>query len=255
MLHADRGQGQADYVYTAAEGLARKPRGVTHAVAAALPIPVLTAWEGLFARALLQPRSELGSRSREGGEDGKGGQKVVLVTGASGAVGSMVVQIAKKVAGAKVVALASKGKHGYLRGLGADVTVDYAVDGWEREVGERSVDVVFDSVGGQVLAKAWSVVKDDGVVVTVADPPPAWAFDKTVVPMEADGRPGVRYIYFVVSPDGEALTKIGGLIDEGTLKPLPVVEFGVDKAVEAWEFAKQRGRQGKVVVNFVTDDA
>jgi NADPH:quinone reductase-like Zn-dependent oxidoreductase len=114
--------------------------------------------------------------------------------------------------------------------------------------------VVFDVVGGQVLEKAWQLVKDDGVLVTVSDPPPAWAFDKAVVPSEVKGRPGLKYVYFIVSPDGEALEKVAGLIDAGALQPLPVVEFPLEKAVEAWEFAKQRGRQGKVVINFVSDN-
>ncbi|KAK3308341.1 uncharacterized protein B0T15DRAFT_392339 [Chaetomium strumarium] len=240
LLHPDRGKGQADYVYARPEELARKPKCLSHAQAAALPIPALTAWEALFKRAW-SPRPIPTSGLR------------VLVTGASGAVGSMVVQLAKKVIGARVVALASGAKHGYLRELGADETVDYTAADWERGVGMKSVDAVFDAAGGEVLARAWATVKDDGVVVTVADPPPVWATDKGAVPRELEGRPGVRYTYFIVSPDSETLGKISGLIAEGTVKPLPVVEFSVDKAVEAWDFARRRGRQGKVVVNFVAD--
>jgi NADPH:quinone reductase-like Zn-dependent oxidoreductase len=244
MLHADRGGGgQADYVYARPDELAPKPASLSHAQAAALPIPALTAWEALFKRAWPSTAAATG---------GSGEARMVLVTGASGAVGSMVVQLAKKVMGAKVVALASPAKHGYLRDLGADETVDYSAPDWEREVGERSVDAVFDAAGGEVLSRAWATVKDDGVVVTIADPPPPWAFDKGMVPKEQEGHSGVRYLYFILSPDSEALGKIGGLIDDGALKPLPVVEFSVDKAVEAWESARQRGRNGKVVVNFVT---
>ncbi|KAK4234770.1 hypothetical protein C8A03DRAFT_18388 [Achaetomium macrosporum] len=243
MLHPDRGKGQADYVYARPEELARKSECLSHAQAAALPIPALTAWEALFKRAWSSTSIPTGDAS----------SLRVLVTGASGAVGNMVVQLAKKVVGARVVALASGAKHGYLRELGADETVDYAAADWEREVGMKSVDAVFDAAGDGVLARAWATVKDDGVVVTVADPPPVWATDKGAVPRELEGRPGVRYLYFVVSPDGETLGRISGLIDEGTIKPLPVVEFSVDKAVEAWDFARRRGRQGKVVVNFVAD--
>ncbi|KAL2178340.1 uncharacterized protein P884DRAFT_197898 [Thermothelomyces heterothallicus CBS 202.75] len=255
MLHLDRGKGQAEYVYARPGDVAPKPRSLSSAQAAALPIPALTAWEALFKRAWPSGPSSSSSSSPSSSP------LRVLVTGASGAVGSMVVQLAKnsKVMGkeVQVVALASAAKHGYLRELGADETVDYHDDndaeGWERKVGIGSVDAVFDAAGGEVLARAWATVKDDGVVVTVADPPPAWATDKGpgAVPKELDGRPGVRYIYFIVSPSGETLSKIAGLIDEGTVKPLPVIEFPVDKAVEAWDFARQRGRQGKVVVNFV----
>ncbi|KAH6622622.1 hypothetical protein F5144DRAFT_594942 [Chaetomium tenue] len=238
MQPADHGSGQAGYAYAQPQHLAHKPGQLTHAQAAALPIPVLTAWEGLFRRA---------------GAVSEGGR--VLVTGASGAVGRSVVQLVKREIGGKgvrVVAVASKGRVEEVRGLGADEVVDYGVEGWEEGVGR--VDVVFDVVGGEVLEKSWRLVRDDGVLITVSDPPPAWAFDKSVVPPEVEGRPQLKYVYFIVSPDGEALEKVAGLIDEGALQPLPVVEFPLEKAVEAWEFAKQRGRQGKVVINFVSNN-
>ncbi|KAK3293650.1 uncharacterized protein B0H64DRAFT_419338 [Chaetomium fimeti] len=239
MQPANTGSGQAGYAYALPQHVAHKPSTLTHAQAAALPIPVLTAWEGLFKRAGASAVPERGGR--------------VLVTGASGAVGRTVVQLVKgEMGGVEVVALASGPRGEEVRGLGADVVVDYGVVGWERAVGR--VDVVFDVVGGEVLETAWRVVRDEGVLVTVSDPPPAWGFDETVVPPEVEGRPGLRYVYFIVSPDGEALEKVAGLIDEGALQPLPVVEFPLEKAVEAWEFAKQRGRQGKVVINFVEDN-
>ncbi|KXX77531.1 Reticulon-4-interacting protein 1, mitochondrial [Madurella mycetomatis] len=238
MLRADAPQGgQADYAHATrpAAEVARKPAGLTHAQASALPIPALTAWEMLGAgRAGPLPR---GAR--------------LLVTGASGAVGMMLVQLAKRaVPEARVIALASAERLAYLRELGVDELVDYATPDWEVGL-RRGVDAVLDTVGGEVLRRSWSAVKDDGVVVTVADPPPEWALNKGVVPAELGGRPGVRYVYFVVSPDRDVLEKVADLIDEGAVKPLPVVEFPVDRAVEAWEFAGQRSRRGKAVINFV----
>ncbi|GAB1318450.1 Reticulon-4-interacting protein 1, mitochondrial [Madurella fahalii] len=238
MLRADAPQGgQADYVHaTRPEAeLARKPAALTHAQASALPIPALTAWEMLGAqRAGPLPR---GAR--------------LLITGASGAVGLMLVQLAKRVVpDARVVALASGEKLAALRALGADELVDYTVPDWEEGL-RRGVDAVLDTAGGEVLRKSWTAVKDDGVVVTVADPPPEWALNKGVVPAEFEGRPKLRYVYFVVTPDREVLEKVADLIDEGAVKPLPVVEFPVDRALEAWELAGQRNRRGKAVINFV----
>ncbi|KAL2017327.1 hypothetical protein VTK56DRAFT_2300 [Thermocarpiscus australiensis] len=247
LLHTDRGgRGQAEYVYARADEVARKPRTLSHARAAALPVPALTAWEALFKR--VPPGLP------EGGQQQQGQQQLrILVTGASGAVGSLLVQLARRrVPGARVVALASGAREGYLRELGADEVVDYAVPDWEEGMA-KSVDAVFDTVGKEVLAKCWTVVKDDGVLVTVGDLPPAWAFGKGVA-KEAEGRPGLRYDYFIVSPDREALEEVARLIDEGAVKPLPVVEYPADKAVDAWEFARQRSRHGKVVINFVADD-
>ncbi|KAK1835034.1 Reticulon-4-interacting protein 1, mitochondrial [Podospora conica] len=233
MLDADRGQGMAEYAIASPGEVAPKPGSISHAEAAALPIPVLTAWEALSRHANLAGR-----------------QARVLVTGGSGAVGVMAVQLAKVLFDAEVIALASGAKHEYLRQLpsGVSEVVDYNTPGWETEVGE--VDAVLDTAGGEVLSKAWAAVKNDGVIVTVADPPPPWAFEKGVVPVELASKPDVRYVYFVVSVNAEALTKVAGFIDEGRVKGLPVVEFPVDEALDAWEYASRRGRPGKTVINF-----
>ncbi|KAK0741566.1 hypothetical protein B0T18DRAFT_420377 [Schizothecium vesticola] len=232
MLDADRGQGMAEYAVASASEVARKPKSVSHAEAAALPIPIITAWEALSRHAKLTPRSR------------------VLVTGASGAVGVMATQLAKVLFDAEVVALASEARHEYLRRLpsGVSEVVDYKTPGWETKIGE--VDAVFDTVGGEVLSKAWSTVKSNGVIVTVADPPPRWALEKGVVPAELASKPGVRYIYFVLSVDAEALSRVAGFIDEGRVKGLDVIEFPTDQALDAWAYASHRGRLGKTVINF-----
>lgn len=235
MLATERGMGQAEYAIAKPDEVARKPASLTHAQAAALPIPVITAWEALFRHA-----GQLGAGAR------------ILVTGASGAVGLMLVQVAKKVLGAHVVALASAGKHALLREVGADEVVDYKSPEWETQF--EKVDAVFDMAGGEVLAKSWRAVKDKGCVITVADPPPRWALEKDVVPEELAFAPEVRYVYFVISADADALGRVGDLIDKGSVKTLPVVEYPADKAVEAWAAARQRNREGKVVINFVTGE-
>jgi NADPH2:quinone reductase len=88
----------------------------------------------------------------------------VLVEAAGGGVGTLLVQIARR-AGARVVALASQPrKLALARDLGADVTVDYSQDGWERQVralvGE--VDVVFDGVGGDIGLTAFGLLRAGG---------------------------------------------------------------------------------------------
>lgn len=222
---------QADYVPVTGSEVALKPSRISMTEAAALPIPVLTAWEALHEHATIAK----GSR--------------VLVTGASGAVGIMLVQMASKLLGAEVVALASPRNHEHLRTLGAGHCVDYNSPGWETSFG--SVDAVLDTVGSEVYRKSWRSLRAGGTVVTVADPPPAWAFDKSgAVPEELGDNPDAKYKYFVVTASGESLARVGRLLDEGTLKPLPVVEFEAERALEGWQYAKTRGRDGKVVISF-----
>ena len=93
-----------------------KPRKLGFAAAAALPLTTLTAWEGLFDR--------LGI-SRSGADRGK----TVLLIGAAGGVGSIAIQLAKKLAGLRVVATASRPESSqWVKELGADAVVDHTGD-------------------------------------------------------------------------------------------------------------------------------
>ncbi|KAI8256513.1 putative zinc-binding oxidoreductase [Colletotrichum sp. SAR 10_77] len=228
-IAADRGGGgQAEYVVCLPDEVAPKPVSATHEEAAALPIPLLAAWEGIITR----------------GKVGAGMK--VLVTGASGAVGSVAVQITAR-RGAEVVALASSRSEEKVRGLGAREVVDYNDEDWSEKI--RDVDVVFDTVGGDVLGKSWQVVRPDGMIITVGDPAPQWAFGRG--PAEEAGRyPDVRYEYFIVSPNVEALSEAGGMIDAGLIEVLRVEAFCFEEAEQAWEYAGKRGRDGKAVITF-----
>jgi NADPH2:quinone reductase len=88
----------------------------------------------------------------------------VVVEAAGGGVGTLLVQIARR-AGARVVALAGQPrKLALARDLGADVTVDYSRDGWERQVRDVAgeVDVVFDGVGGDIGLAAFGLLRAGG---------------------------------------------------------------------------------------------
>ncbi|KAF3359615.1 zinc-binding oxidoreductase like protein [Verticillium longisporum] len=228
-ISAERGQGQADFVVCSPNEVAPKPTTISHAEAAALPIPLLTAWEAL---------KDHGNMSAGMG---------VLVTGASGAVGSLSVQMAAQVKDSRVIALASSQHHKWLQTLGATETIDYKTEGWEATV--QAVDVVFDTVGGDILTKAWNTIKDRGIIITVGDPAPAWAFGKAE-PREASQHPNARYKYFIVSPNAKRLAEAATLVDEGGIKSLAVERFSFDDASEAWAFARRRGRGKKAVIDF-----
>ncbi len=226
---ATKAGGQADYVPVSGSEVAPKPARISMGEAAALPIPVLTAWEALHEHAKI----EKGNR--------------VLVTGASGAVGIMLVQIASKLLGAEVVALASPKSHAHLQSLGASHCVDYNAADWETSFG--SVDAIIDTVGSEVYRKSWRSLRQGGTMVTVADPPPPWAFNSGK-PDELKENPEAKFVYFIVTASGENLGKTTTLFDSGLLKPLPVVEFAAEKALEAWAYAGQRGKAGKAVIQF-----
>lgn len=232
LLHAERGQGQAEYVICHEDEVAPKPSSISHAEAAALPIPALTAWEAMMDHVQISAETK------------------VLVTGASGAVGSIFVQLVKHLTGVKVLALASQQNHAELRRLGADEVLDYRATGWEKLAAD--VEVVFDTVGGDVLAKAWEAVSDQGTIITVADPPPPWAFDRGPA-VESVAHPGVRYVYFIVSPNSQRLAEVSKLIDGGAVEALKVRTFSIEEADQAWAHARGRNRGYKAVIDMKVD--
>jgi len=205
----------AEMCVTRPEMLARKPRELTHAEAAATPIGALTAWQGLF---------EKGKLSR--GE-------TVLVHGGSGSVGVFTIQLARR-AGARVLTTASRRNEAFLRELGAEVVIDYRTERFEEKV--KDVDLVFDGVGGETLARSWGVLGKGGRLVTIAA-----SSEGTV-----DAR--TKEAFFIVEPRGKELAEIAGLMDRGELKVVVDAVVGFDHAGEAYAGNAKGAGRGKVVV-------
>ncbi|EXF76413.1 zinc-binding dehydrogenase [Colletotrichum fioriniae PJ7] len=145
----------------------------------------------------------------------------VLVTGASGAVGVLAVQLAAQLSGDRIIALASQRSHENLKQLGSEV-LNYNDSGWISSIG--GVNVVIDTVGQSILGDAWKVMAEDGMIITVANPPPPWAFGD-VVPEESLERPEDRCKYFIVSPNAEKLYRTSEMVEVGALKALAVKWF------------------------------
>lgn len=205
----------AEYCLAPASSVAAKPRSLTHAEAASVPISALTAWQGLFDHAYLQA-----------GEH-------VLVHGGAGAVGIFVVQLAKW-HGARVTATASGRDSAFLTGLGADAVIDYKTSRFEEAV--RRVDLVFDTVGGDTLARSWDVIGPRGRIITIA------------ADAESATDPRVKQAFFIVEPGRERLARIGGLLDAKQLRALVAAEVPLARAPDAYAGRVVRHGPGKVVL-------
>jgi NADPH:quinone reductase-like Zn-dependent oxidoreductase len=132
----------ADYAAVDPALLARKPATLTMREAAALPLAVITAWEGLVDRAQVRD-----------------GQQV-LVHGGAGGVGHVAVQLARA-RGAEVFATGSARSLTVIESLGA-TAIDYATpvaDYVARYTGGEGFDVIFDSVGGATLDSSFEAVR------------------------------------------------------------------------------------------------
>jgi NADPH:quinone reductase-like Zn-dependent oxidoreductase len=207
----------AEYCVARAADLAVKPRSIDHVHAAAVPISALTAWEGVLERG------------------GAGPGQRVLVHGGAGGVGTFAVQLAAW-RDAHVIATCSATNAALVRELGANETVDYATTRFEDVV--RDVDLVFDTVGGDTLARSLPLLRADGRALTVAADA-RWSAD-----------PRVREAFFVVSRDAGDLTEIAQYIDDGTLRSVVAEVIPLAEARRAYE-RRRGGPAGKTVVAVV----
>ncbi|HEV8207537.1 MAG TPA: NADP-dependent oxidoreductase [Acidimicrobiia bacterium] len=204
----------AEYVAIEVRSLAPKPTTVDFVEAAAIPQAALTSWQALFDHGHLES-----------------GQTVVI-HGAAGGVGTMAVHLARW-AGAHVIGTGRANARQRVLDTGADEFVDVERDGWETAVGP--VDLVYDIIGGDVLARSAAIVKPGGALVSIVAPPPA-------------DRNDIRTVGFVRDPSGAQLRDIARLVDEGTLRPDVSAVYPLADTREAFMAKSTEHIPGKVVL-------
>ena len=207
----------AEYVATDAAEITLKPSALDHISAASLPLSGLTAWQALFDHGHLIP-----------------GQ-VVLIHGAAGGVGSLAVQIAHW-KGAEVIGTCSRGKEAIVRQLGANQVIDYGNARFEDVA--NGVDLVVDTVGGEVLNRSYQTVRRGGTVVTVADD----------INEELARKYGAKGISFLVEPNRRELREIALLADSGKIRPVIQETFQLRDARQAFISGIANHNTGKIVL-------
>ncbi|WP_406466532.1 NADP-dependent oxidoreductase [Streptomyces sp. NBC_01594] len=207
-----RGGTLAEYVAIEARNLAPLPADVDFTVGASLPMPGLTAWQGLFEHGRLQA-----------------GQSI-LVHGAAGGVGSMVTQLARE-AGAYVIGTGRTADRQTALGFGAREFVDLENDVLE-EVG--GVDLVFDVIGGDIGKRSTGLIRAGGTLVTIAGPPEV---------RPADG----LAIDFVVVPDRAQLGEVVQRVRDGRLRTNIGKVSTLDDAVAAFNTTERI--TGKTIIS------
>ena len=175
--------------------------------------------------------------------------ETVLVEAAGGGVGTLLVQIARR-AGARVVALAGQArKLALARDLGADVTVDYSHDGWERQVRDLAgqVDVVFDGVGGDIGLAAFGLLGAGGRFCpfgmasgSFAPVPPELARDRQVTVRAGAGGSPEELAELARTALAEAAA--------GRLRPVVGQEFELAEAARAHAAIEARQTVGKTLL-------
>jgi NADPH:quinone reductase-like Zn-dependent oxidoreductase len=215
-----RGTGTyAEYATAPVATLARKPDGVSFDQAATLHVGGETAWVALFETAQL----EAGQR--------------VLIQGGAGGVGAIAVQLAHW-KGAHVIATTSTDNVAYVQSLGADEVVNYTAVKFEDVV--HDVDVVIDTVGGEITARSWGALKPGGIMVVVAG-----AADE-----EAAAAHGVRVSNVrhpsVTTP---VLEELARLVASGDVAPHVGAVFPLEEAAQAQAASETGHGRGRIVLH------
>lgn len=223
------------YTILLTEEMAKRPQNLTWAESAVVPMSAETAWQALFEHAGLEAKVSEGAKGKR-----------VFVTGASGGVGVWMVQLAKW-AGAYVIATCGTANVEWVKSLGADEVLDYAktdVKQWASQEGNR-VDVVIDCIGQRSLEDAWNVVKEGGILMSIAQPP------EQVKPKDIGGN--IKNFFFIMNPNGEQLGRITELIELGVGKPALDSVFPFDQFQEAFKRLETGRTRGKVVLDLGID--
>ena len=199
------------------EIVARKPERFSHVECAAAGLAALTA--------LISVEDTLQLKAGE----------TVLIHGGAGGVAGFGIQLAKHL-GARVISTASASNHDYVRGLGADVVIDYRAQDFTRAV--SNCDAVFDTVGGDVTGRSFAVLRPGGRLASIAGGAQAPASPRADV---ASLRPSV-------GRSRRHLERVTALMESGALRLPEISLFPLSRAAAAHQVSEARHLRGKLVL-------
>jgi alcohol dehydrogenase len=231
----------AEFIAVREADVARKPANLTMTEAGSLPLVALTAWQALVDVARLQK-----------------GQKVFIQAG-SGGVGTFAIQLAKHL-GAYVATTTSAANTALVKGLGADLVIDYKTQDFETLL--SGYDVVLNSQDTKTLEKSLRILKPGGIAVSISGPPTgefARAFGlpwyvRLATTLISFGirrqakKLGVRYSFLFMQASGKQLGDIAKLVEAGIIKPVVDKTFSLAQTNEALAYVESGRAKGKVVV-------
>lgn len=221
----------AEYHVAAESIIAKKPAALSHLEAASLSLVGGTAWEALVVRAGLRV-----------GE-------TILVHGGAGGVGHVAIQLAKAI-GARVLTTARTANAEFVRSMGADAVIDYEnedyVEAVMRETDGRGVDVVFDTIGGDTLARSPDALAQLGRLVSIVD----IAQPQNLI--NAWGKNASYHFVFTRQNRGK-LDELGALVERGQLRPHVGATYSLADIALAHARLESRdnGLRGKIAIAVV----
>jgi alcohol dehydrogenase len=220
------------------------PANLDYHEAASLPLVALTSWQALVDIVQLKPR-----------------QKILIQAG-SGGIGTFAIQLAKYL-GAEVWTTTSGKNVDLVKNLGADHVINYQEERFEERA--QNLDVVFDTLGGDSLDKAFTITRPYGWIVSIAGSPnfrTAREMNLDIVRSLLLGVVGLRvnakarraevnYRFLFMKPQGEELTQIASLVAEGAIKPVVDRIFPLSECHSAIEYCASGRARGKIILSVI----
>ncbi|MEP1151228.1 MAG: NADP-dependent oxidoreductase [Balneola sp.] len=211
----------AEYIALPESYLAKRPQKITMEESGGIPLVGLTAYQAIFDA----------GQMKEG--------QTLLILGASGGVGTMAIQLAKA-KGIKVIGVASKANHDYMKELGADATIDYN----DNHVGEavagiepNGIDMIFHCSRGGTLDQVMEtgILKKDGHLISITNRNPEINDD-------------VNFQYVFVEPNATQLQHIQELTDDGKVKVHVSKTYSLEETGQALKDVQTLHTRGKLVI-------
>jgi len=201
--------------------IAFKPKRLNHLEAAALPLVGVSAWQALVENIGLS-------------KDQK-----ILIHGGAGGIGSISIQLAKKL-GAYVASTVSTNDKQFVEKLGADEIIGYKTQAFEDLI--HDYDAAYDTVGGETYTKSFRVLKkDSGIIVSMLEQPNS----------ELMQHFGVKAIFQFTQVNRERLTKLAELVDQKNNINIDIhidKTFSLDETRNALDYQKDVHPRGKIVL-------
>lgn len=232
----------ADYIAVHHEDIALKPSNLSFEEAAAIPLVGLTSYQALHDMMHIQPNDK------------------VLIQAGAGGIGTIAIQLAKLL-GAYVATTTSAKNTDFVTQLGADEVIDYRTTNFEDVL--HDYDFVYDTLGGEALEKAFTIVKPGGKIVSLSGLPNArFAKNHGLNPIKTlilrlatrnltqlEKRYHVQYDFLFMKPSGEQLAYLASLIEQHKLVPIidRVVPF--DDIQQALDYSEAGRAKGKIIVS------
>jgi len=236
----------AEYIAVDVADIALKPQSLSFVKAASLPLVGLTSYQALIDLVQLKP-----------------GQKVLIQAGAGG-VGTIAIQLAKYL-GAYVATTASASSAPLVKKLGADLVIDYHQQSFDEVL--HDYDLVFDTLGGVNLRKAFTILKPGGNIVSVSGLPngqfgrrrhyswwKTWLFSLATLNLTRWAHKyHVTYQFLFMQANGRELAELTALVEQGKLQPQIDRVFPLAQTQAALDYVAQGRAHGKVVVTVAAE--